>query len=228
MTDITLPFVEVNPQSVPEGEHDAVVIWLHGLGDSGNGFAPIVPELNLPSDHKIRFVFPHAPVIPITINNGMPMRAWYDIKTMDFNSRADVQGVIESAALVNELLEREIAHGIQPERIVLAGFSQGGVIAYHLGLRLDKKLAGILTLSTYMSQPELLGEQAHDANRDTPIFVGHGQQDEVVPITMGKAAFDVLAQNGYQATWKDYLMQHNVCAQELTDISNWLQNRLLD
>lgn len=224
MTDTALPFVEVNPT----GEYDSVVIWLHGLGDSGNGFAPIVPELNLPADHKIRFVFPHAPIRPVTINNGMPMRAWYDIKSLDFESRADVSGVLESAAQVGALLENEVAKGIPSDKIVLAGFSQGGVIAYHLGTRLSTPLAGILALSTYMSEPDKLAEQSSEANKNTPIFVGHGQQDEVVPMFMGQAAHKVLVENGYQASWKDYLMQHNVCMQELNDISAWLQERLLN
>ena len=223
MTGTLLPYAEVNPSE----QHESVVIWLHGLGDSGNGFAPIVPELNLPDDHKIRFVFPHAPIRPVTINNGMPMRAWYDIKTMDFNNRADLEGVLESAHEVERLLNAEIEKGIPAEKIVLAGFSQGGVIAYHLGLRLDKSLAGILALSTYMCKPEQLGNEAHDANRNTPIFVGHGQDDEVVPMSMGKAAFEVLEKNNYQAQWQEYPMQHNVCLQELKDISAWLKERLL-
>ena len=218
-----LPYVEVNPQQSPE----AVVIWLHGLGDSGNGFAPIVPELKLPQDHRIRFVFPHAPVRPITINNGMTMRAWYDIKSLDFNSRADLQGVEESTEQVRQLIEDEISNGTPSDKIVLAGFSQGGVVAYHLGLQFEKPLAGILALSTYMCEAESLGERAHDANRQTPIMVGHGQQDEVVPMYMGEAAYNVLKQNGYQATWTDYLMQHNVCLQELDDVSAWLQARLI-
>ena len=223
MTDSTLPYVEVNPH----GEHESVVIWLHGLGDSGNGFAPIVPELKLPKNHKIRFIFPHAPVIPVTINNGMPMRAWYDIKSMDFESRADVTGVLESAESVRQLVESEMAKGIPSEKIVLAGFSQGGVIAYQLGLRFEHPLAGILALSTYMSQPNSLASEAHRANRETPIFVGHGQDDEVVPMEMGLAAFKELENNGYHTLWKAYPMQHNVCMQELDDISSWLTERLL-
>ena len=222
MSDNLLPFVDVNP----DNEHDAVVIWLHGLGDSGNGFAPIVPELGLPSGHKIRFVFPHAPIRPVTINNGMPMRAWYDIKSMDFNHRADVEGVLESAEQVRELIEAEIAKGIPSDRIVLAGFSQGGVIALHLGTRLDKPLAGIMALSTYMSEPEKLAAEASDQNKSTPVFCAHGQQDDVVPMFLGHAAYKVLEQNGYEVIWKDYLMQHNVCMPQLKDISAWLQDRL--
>lgn len=222
MSDELLPYVEVNPKKT----YDAVVIWLHGLGDSGNGFAPIVPELKLPSDSGIRFVFPHAPVRPVTVNNGMPMRAWYDIKSLDFNNRADVEGVKESAALVTKLIEVERAHGIPSERILLAGFSQGGVIAMELGTRYPEKLAGILALSTYMSEPESLSTQAHEANKNTPILCAHGQQDEVVPMFLGHAAYKVLEQNGYTVEWKEYVMQHNVCMQELEDVSAWIQQRL--
>ncbi len=222
MTTDSLPYVEVNPSQA----HDAVVIWLHGLGDSGNGFAPIVPELHLPSDLQIRFVFPHAPIRNVTINNGMPMRAWYDIKTLDFNHRADVAGVVESAQMVEQLIEQEIAKGIPSHRILLAGFSQGGVIALHLGTRFDKPLAGILALSTYMSEPEKLSSEANPANKETAIMCAHGQQDEVVPMFLGNAAYKVLKENDYNVVWHDYLMQHNVCQQELVDISKWIQARL--
>lgn len=223
MSDNLLPYVEVNPN----GEHDAVVIWLHGLGDSGNGFAPIVPELKLPENHKIRFVFPHAPIRPITINNGMPMRAWYDIKSMDFNQRADVEGVLESAEQVEELIQAEMDKGIPSERILLAGFSQGGVIALHLGTRFAKPLAGIIALSTYMSEPEKLASEASGENKSTPVFCAHGQQDDVVPMFLGHAAYKVLEQNGYDVQWKEYVMQHNVCLPQLQDISQWLSARLV-
>lgn len=218
----TLPYVEVNPK----GKADAVVIWLHGLGDSGNGFAPIVPELKLPDSLNVRFLFPHAPVRAVTINNGMQMRAWYDIKSLDFENRADVDGVTESAALVRALVEEQIENGIPSERILLAGFSQGGVIAYHLGLRFEHKLAGILALSTYMCQPEKLAEQRHEANQNTPILVAHGLYDEVVPCALGKAAFNTVDSLGYPVTWRDFPMQHNVCLEEIQEIGQWLQKRL--
>ncbi|WP_026376565.1 alpha/beta hydrolase [Aestuariibacter salexigens] len=218
----TLPYVEVNPSGSPK----ACVIWLHGLGDSGNGFAPIVPELGLPDDAQIRFVFPHAPIRPVTINGGMAMRAWYDIKSLDFGSRADVEGVVESTAQVEALLEQEIANGIPPERIVLAGFSQGGVIALHMATRIQHKLAGVLALSTYMCEPDKLASEANDVNKATPIMMAHGQQDEVVPMFLGHAAYATLQSNGYPVTWHEYTMQHNVCMQELKDISNWLQSVL--
>jgi phospholipase/carboxylesterase len=222
MSNQALPFVEVNPKSQPK----AAVIWLHGLGDSGNGFAPIVPELKLPDELGIRFVFPHAPIRPVTINNGMEMRAWYDITNMDFNNRADSQGVKESADLVADLIEDEIASGIPADKIVLVGFSQGGVVALHLGTRYAKTLGGIMSMSSYMSEPEKLAAEAHPANKDTSIFVAHGTHDDVVPVFMGNAAFKVLESNGYSVTWHEYAMQHNVCMQQLNDVSAWLQQKL--
>jgi phospholipase/carboxylesterase len=167
MSKQALPYVEVNPINKAK----ATVIWLHGLGDSGNGFAPIVPDLKLPDELGIRFVFPHAPTRPVTINNGMSMRAWYDITSLDFNNRADSQGVKESSDLVADLIEKEIAQGIPADKIVLAGFSQGGVIALNLGTRFEKSLAGIMSMSSYMSEPEKLTDEAHCANKNTPIFL---------------------------------------------------------
>jgi phospholipase/carboxylesterase len=222
MTIQPLPYVEVNPKQKAR----AAVIWLHGLGDSGNGFAPIVPDLKMPEALAVRFIFPHAPVRPVTINNGMKMRAWYDILSMDFNNRADSQGVKESALLVQDLIETEIANGIPANKIVLAGFSQGGVIALHLGTRIEHKLAGIMSLSSYMCEPEKLTNEAHQANKETPIFIGHGQQDDVVPMFLGHSASQVLTANHYPVEWHEYQMQHNVCMQELNDISSWLQKVL--
>ena len=222
MSEQALPYVEVNPKSKAK----ATVIWLHGLGDSGNGFAPIVPEMKLPDELGIRFVFPHAPMRSVTINNGMAMRAWYDISSLDFNNRADNQGVKESSDLVADLIEKEIAQGIPAHKIVLAGFSQGGVIALNLGTRYEKSLAGIMSMSSYMNEPETLNDEAHAANKNTPIFVAHGTDDDVVPIFMGNTAFKVLESNGYKVTWHEYAMQHNVCMQQLNDISTWLQETL--
>lgn len=222
MTQQLLPCVEINPSTAP----DACVIWLHGLGDSGHGFAPIVPELKLPDSMAVKFLFPHAPERPITINGGMRMRAWYDIKSLDFESRADLEGVKESAEQVEQLIKAQIESGIKAERIVLAGFSQGGVIALHLAPRFSQKLAGVMALSTYMCEPALLSSEALDVNRETPIMMAHGEQDEVVPVFMGNAAFKRLNECGFKATWQTYTMQHNVCMQELNDISAWLQKLL--
>lgn len=217
-----LPYIETNPVS----EIKATVIWLHGLGDSGHGFAPIVPELRLPDALGVRFVFPHAPERPVTINGGMRMRAWYDIKSMDFDKRADLSGVRESAQQVEQLIEAEISNGVPPEKIILAGFSQGGVIALHLGPRFSKSLGGIMGLSTYMCQPELLAGEAHPANKQTPVFMAHGEMDDVVPIAMGKAAYETLTTNQYNVSWQSYRMQHNVNMDEINAISQWLQTRL--
>ena len=222
MTQPLLPCVESTPASTP----DACVIWLHGLGDSGHGFAPIVPELKLPSSMAVKFLFPHAPERPVTINGGMRMRAWYDIKSLDFESRADLDGVEESAAQVEQLINAQIDSGIPANRIVLAGFSQGGVIALHLAPRFNAKLAGVLALSTYLCEPSLLANQANDINKETPVMMAHGDQDEVVPVFMGSAAFKTMTENGFNATWQTYTMQHNVCMQELNDISAWLQSVL--
>lgn len=222
MTQQLLPCVEHNPSSTP----DACVIWLHGLGDSGHGFAPIVPELKLPGNMAVKFIFPHAPERPVTINGGMRMRAWYDIKSLDFESRADLDGVQTSAFQVETLINAQIDSGIPANRIVLAGFSQGGVIALHVLPRFDKKLAGVMALSTYLCEPALMESEATDTNRDTPIFMAHGDQDEVVPVFMGNAAYKTMQSNGFNATWQSYSMQHNVCVQELNDISAWLQKVL--
>ncbi|MBT1451815.1 alpha/beta fold hydrolase [Glaciecola sp. XM2] len=207
-------------------EHKATIIWLHGLGDSGNGFAPIAPELKLPDSLGVKFIFPHAPIRPVTINNGMEMRAWYDIKSMDMESRADVDGVKESAAAVSQLIEAEIAAGIPANKIMLIGFSQGGVIALHLGTRFNKPLGGIVALSTYMSAAHTLADEKSSANQDTPILCCHGQQDEVVPLFLGRSAYQTLIENDYQVQWKEYIMQHNVCLPEIKDISKFIQAHL--
>jgi phospholipase/carboxylesterase len=210
----------------PKGEHKATIIWLHGLGDSGNGFAPIAPELKLPDSLGVKFIFPHAPVRPVTINNGMAMRAWYDIKSMDMESRADLEGVLESSAQVEQLIEAEIAAGIDSSNIMLIGFSQGGVISLHLGTRYTKPLAGIVALSTYMCNAQSLQKEKSAENQNTPVFFAHGQQDEVVPLFLGNAAYQTMQQNGYKIEWKEYVMQHNVCLPEINDISQFIQDNI--
>ncbi|MEM0910024.1 MAG: dienelactone hydrolase family protein [Pseudomonadota bacterium] len=222
MTTPALDAVVIQPQS----EHKSTIIWLHGLGDSGNGFAPIAPELQLPLELGAKFVFPHAPVIPVTINNGMEMRAWYDIRSLDMETRADTHGVIESAKMIESLIRQEIEMGIPSERIMLVGFSQGGVIALHLGTRFEYKLAGIVALSTYMSEPRELKREKNPNNQNTPILMCHGQQDEVVPMLMGRSAYSTLQANDYDVTWREYIMQHNVCMPEIKDISKFLQSNL--
>jgi phospholipase/carboxylesterase len=199
------------------------VIWLHGLGDSGAGFSPIVPVLNLPKDHGIRFIFPHAPEQAVTINQGMVMRSWYDIKSMDLHNRADITGVMESEQRLHALIQEQIEGGIAADKIVLAGFSQGGVISLFTGLRYSQKLAGILAMSCYLPSPDSLPVDLSVANQQTPILQHHGIQDEVVPVGAGNMANSLLIAAGYSAEWQTYTMPHTVIAEQLADISAWIQ-----
>lgn len=217
---MSLEFVEYPAQS----EHKATVIWLHGLGDSGEGFAPVAPQLQLPNELGLRFIFPHAPVQPVTINGGMEMRSWYDIKSIELDKRADEQGVRDSAAKVEQLINQEIANGIAADKIILAGFSQGGVVALHLAPRFEQKLAGVMALSTYMCVPEKLADEA--LHTDLNIFMAHGSQDNVVPPSAGKSAFEVLTALSMDVSWQEYPMAHQVCAEELQAIRHWLIARL--
>jgi len=205
---------------------DASVIWLHGLGADGHDFEPVVPELRLPPDHGIRFLFPHAPIRPVSINAGMEMRAWYDIGEQGLERRVDETGIRASAAAVQQLLDEEIASGIESARIVLAGFSQGGAIALHLGLRYPSRLAGILALSTYLPLADSLPEEAADNQNDVPVWIGHGSFDPMVPEAYGSSAAETLRGAGYPVEYQTYPMQHAVCAEEIADISRWLQARL--
>lgn len=215
-----LPFVSYPAQAT----HKATVIVLHGLGDSGHGFYPIAEALQLPAELGVKFIFPHAPEQPVTINGGMRMPSWYDIKSLDLDKRADEAGVRESADKVKALLDAEIAIGIAPERIVLAGFSQGGVVTLHLAPRLPYRLAGIMALSTYMCAPHKLNEERQQS--DLPIFMAHGTKDNVVPIFAGEQARDTLTASGFEPTWTTYPMAHEVCYDELRDIRTWLINVL--
>jgi len=198
----------------------ASVIWLHGLGADGNDFAPIVPELRLPKA-AIRFVFPHAPVRPVTINGGMRMRAWYDI-TDGANRREDERGVRASQVLIEALIAREKERGTKAGRLVLAGFSQGGAIALHTGLRHPERIAGIMALSTYVPVGEKLSAEASTANRDVPIFMGHGSDDPIIPLVRAEQSRNLLKSLGYPAEWHKYAMPHSVCPEELADIGTWL------
>lgn len=210
----------------PKSAATASVIWLHGLGADGHDFEPIVPALNLPSDHAVRFKFPHAPIRPITINGGMEMRGWYDITQQGLDREVDEQGIAESAEGVASIISDEMAAGISSRQIVLAGFSQGGAIALHLGLRFEHRLAGILALSTYLPNPERLASEAHESNRDCPIFVGHGRHDPLVPETFGEQTTQVLGDAGYSVEYKTYPMEHAVSAEEISDIAVWLKRVL--
>lgn len=205
-------------------EHKATVIWLHGLGDSGDGFAPIVPALKLPAELGIKFIFPHAPIQPVTINGGMKMRSWYDIVSFDLDKRADEQGVRESAAKVEQLIETELDSGIAANKIILAGFSQGGVIALHLAPRFKVALGGVMALSTYMCVPAKLSVEA--VQTSLPVLMVHGSLDQVVPMHAGKQAYDVLQSNGLDVQWHEYPMAHEVCGEEVALIRQWLIERL--
>jgi phospholipase/carboxylesterase len=204
----------------------ASVIWLHGLGADGHDFVPIVPELKLPPAPGIRFVFPHAPVRPVTLNMGMRMRAWYDIRTLTAEGRADEEGMRESVARVSELVAAERALGIDSARIVIAGFSQGGAVALHAALRHPEPLAGVLALSCYLPLQATLAAGLSDANRQTPILMCHGIQDPVLPHALGLMACNWLRAAGYRVDWKEYPMQHQVCLPEIQDIGAWLRDRL--
>ncbi|MDO7084680.1 carboxylesterase [Pseudocolwellia sp. AS88] len=222
MTTTSLERITVEPQSTAK----ACVIWLHGLGDSGAGFAPIVPALKLPSDHNIRFIFPHAPDRAVTINQGYVMKAWYDIKSMDLHNRADMAGVLESEASIHQLIEEQIHSGIPAEKIILAGFSQGGVVSLFTGLRFPQKLAGIMALSCYLPNADKLPENLNEANKTTSILQNHGEQDEVVLMSAGKMANKLLVEQNYNVEWKTYNMPHSVLPEQIDDISLWIQKQL--
>ena len=213
-----LPCVEMESGPNP----DASVIWLHGLGADGNDFVPIVEEMRLPASLPIRFVFPHAPVRPVTINAGMPTRAWYDIAGADFANRADERGVKASCAQVEALIAREKARGIPAKQIVLAGFSQGGAIAIYAGCRHAERLAGIVALSTYLVMAGKLAEEGSAANRDVPIFMAHGTQDPMIRLEWCDASRRALETAGYRVEWHTYPMPHSVVWEEVEAIDAFL------
>ena len=213
-----LPRIQIESAPNPT----AAVIWLHGLGADGNDFANLVPELDLGACPPIRFVFPHAPSLPVTINGGYVMPAWYDIRGADLVSRQDAEGIQKSATEISALIENEIARGIAPENIVLAGFSQGCAMSLHTGLRFPKRLAGIMALSGYLPLAETLAAERHPANAATPIFMAHGSQDPVVIPARGEASRDLLASLGYAVQWHTYPMPHSVHPREIADIATFL------
>lgn len=202
------------------------VIWLHGLGADGHDFEPIVPHLLWPGAPAIRFVFPHAEIRPVTLNGGMRMRAWYDIISIDSDRSQDEAGIRQSMAQTQQLIEREMQRGIAAERIVLAGFSQGGAIAIQVALRQQVALAGLMALSTYMLLAEELKAEAKHA-ADFPVLVAHGSLDPVVPVAMGEKVATHLRELGCDVNWRSYLMQHSVSMDEIRDISAWLRERLV-
>jgi phospholipase/carboxylesterase len=218
VSETLLPAVEIEPETSADG----AVILMHGLGADGHDFETLVFELKLPSESALRWVFPHAPVRPVTLNGGMPMRAWFDILSLDHRSREDEAGIRRSAEGIRELIGRERERGIPAERIVLAGFSQGGAMALHTALREPERLAGVLALSTYLPLGDTLEAEAHPANAAVPIFQAHGTADPIVPISLGEGSRDRLRARGYEVDWRTYAMPHSVCADEVSDIREWL------
>lgn len=216
-----LPCVEIEPKE----SANSSVIWLHGLGADGNDFAPLVPQLHLPESCHTRFVFPHAPRIPVTINGGMVMRAWYDIREMSIDRKVDVDTLKASAEQVHQLIERELERGVAAERIVIAGFSQGGAVAYEAALSYAKSLGGLLVLSSYLATGDSLVRAS--ANSALPVLIQHGVQDPVVPEVLGQRAEAQLKAWGYPVSYERYPVEHGVCPQQIPVISRWLGQRLM-
>lgn len=217
-----LDCLEVNTSTTTEFS----VIWLHGLGADGHDFEPIVPYLGLPPGLAVRFVFPHAMRRPITINGGMVMRAWYDIVEISASRGQDEAGIRHSAEQVRALIDREIERGVPASKIILAGFSQGGAMALHVGLRYEQKLAGIMALSAYLLFPERLMQDHSEANADTPVFIGHGTMDATVPFALGQATVKTLESGQWPVEWHSYPIPHSVSPPEIADVGVWLKQRL--
>lgn len=197
------------------------IVWLHGLGADGHDFAPMTAELTLP--YPVRYVFPHAPMRPVTINGGYVMRAWYDIESADIAARPDREGILASQREIEKLIAHEMAQGVPPENIFLAGFSQGGAIALHIATHRELRLGGVLALSTYLPLPHETPAAQHAA----PLFMAHGQYDSVVPLALGTASAALLREKGYTVAWREYAMAHAVCAEEVRDIERWLTQRMV-
>jgi phospholipase/carboxylesterase len=222
MSNPTLETIQIDTAPNPT----VSVIWLHGLGADGNDFVPIVGELDLTGCPAIRFVFPHAPTIPVTINNGYVMRAWYDILGTDIVRREDEVGLRRSQTMVEHLISQEKSRGVPANRIILAGFSQGCAMALQTGLRHPEKLAGLLCLSGYLPLHATVGAERHSANHDTPIFLAHGRDDPVIPIDRAEKSRDMLQALGYHVEWHEYMMPHSVCEEEIDDIDRWFKRVL--
>lgn len=220
---MSLTLQTVERETAPEPA--ASVVWLHGLGADGYDFDPIVPALRLPGGPEVRYVFPHAPIRPVTINGGAEMRAWYDIVTIQRSGNEDEAGIRESSEAVAALIRREAERGVPAHRVVLAGFSQGGAIALHAGLRYPEKLAGIIALSCYLPLRAAASE-FHEANRGAPIFMAHGSLDPVVPAVLGEESATLLSEAGYDLQLKSYVMPHSVCPEEVEDIRRWMGRTL--
>ena len=213
----------VETETGPSPEHS--IVWLHGLGADGNDFAPIVPQLRSAQSRAVRFVFPHAPVRPVTVNGGMAMRAWYDIKGFDIARDQDSEGIAQSMAQVAQLLEREFDRGIDRQNLLLAGFSQGGALALRTALSQRAGLAGAIALSCYLLDASSLDQWLTPAGRNTPVFMAHGTQDPVVPVALGRAAAKTLAEQHVGVDWSEWRMQHAVCPEELQALDRWMEQR---
>jgi len=222
MSTERLDCIEINPENPPV----ATIIWLHGLGADGHDFVPLVPELDIPKTMPLRFVFPHAPMRPVTINAGMVMRAWYDVLAFEGPGNIDMDQLLESADALEHLIGDELEQGRPPERILLAGFSQGGALVLHTGLRFRKKLAGIMALSCYLPSVERVVEERSDVNREVPIMMAHGSMDPVIPVAKAVRTRQELTRLGYPVQWHEYDMQHAVCPEEIRDIRSWLLETL--
>jgi len=205
---------------------DASVIWMHGLGDDGKGWSEVVPALNLPQSLAVRFIFPHAPVIAVTINNGMRMRAWYDIRQANLSERADLEGVLTSQAHVDALIAREVSRGIAARRVILAGFSQGGAIALYAGVRYAERLGGVIGLSTYLVGFDRVAAEASAANRDVPIFMAHGTLDGVVQLAWAERSRDALRAAGWDVEWHTYPIEHSAVIDEIVAAGKFIQKVL--
>ena len=222
MTSSALETIQVDTGPNPT----ASVIWLHGLGASGDDFVPIVRELDLTGLPAIRFIFPHAPTMPVTVNNGYVMRAWYDIIGADLSRREDEKGLRASQAMVEQLIAQEKARGVPAERIVLAGFSQGCAMTLQTGLRHPEKLAGLLCLSGYVPLHTTIAAERNAANQQTPIFLAHGRGDQVIPVIRAEQSRDLLKSLGYDVEWHEYMIPHSVCQEEVDDIGAWFRRVL--
>jgi phospholipase/carboxylesterase len=221
---IYLDAVRVEPPKTAE----AAVIWFHGLGADGSDFVPMVPELNLPADHGVRFIFPNAPIRPVTLNQGMQMRAWFDIQGLKVEDKQDSKGIQESVQLAAQFINEQKTTGIPYEKIIVAGFSQGGAIALHIGLSFEHKLGGIIGLSTYLPLADALFDNKTTINKQIPIFMAHGTLDPLVPMWLGESSKNLLEEHNYPVAWHTYPMMHSVCENEIDDIGKWMRKVLFE
>ena len=218
---------ELDSIIIETSEHpDAAIIWLHGLGADGNDFVPIIDQLQLPTHYAIRFIFPNAPLRPITINQGYQMPGWYDISSLSIVDQEDEAGIKESSEILRQLCELQEADGIESSRIIVAGFSQGGAIALHCGCRYPRPLAGIMALSTYMPLPDQLADEISESVTETTLFMAHGRQDDVVPYDAGKQSMELLESHNMEVLWHEYDMGHAVCIEEIQHIRQWLTDTI--